>query len=105
MLQVYELPMRTSTDYLVHEDPILRRNVPRPSQIGDVIHEVSVHGDVVAVTFATVDAATGHSHQLLLVNFRTGAEQIVNQTVVEVITKLFATSFILSHFTLAFQSP
>jgi hypothetical protein len=69
----------------VHAVPSLLKNVPRPPEIRGVIHEVSVHGDIVAVTFVTVeDAQNGHSHELLLLNFITGAQQLINSRFTEV---------------------
>jgi hypothetical protein len=76
---------RANSQYFVHAVPLFLRNVPRPPEIRGVIHEVSVHGDVVAATFATVeDAVAGHSDQLFLLNFNTGAQQLVNPKFAEV---------------------
>lgn len=67
-----------------HVGPLLIRSVPRPRDLPGVIHEVSIHGDIVAVSFVVAEDEVNHLHQLLLINHATGAQQLVNPEFVEV---------------------
>lgn len=89
---MYKVPMHASEEHLVHAVPMLLQSIARPAAIDGVIHEVSVHGDVVATTFATLSAATGQSHQIFLINFATGTQEIVSSRSIEV------TPFIIAYF-------
>lgn len=67
-----------------HVAPLLIRSIPRPHDLQGVIHEVSIHGDVVAASFVVVDDAVNHHHQLLLINHTTSAQQLVDPKFVDV---------------------
>lgn len=64
--------------------PLLIKSIPRPRNLPGVIHEVSIHGDIVAASFVVADDAVNHHHQLLLVNYATGDQQLVDPKFVEV---------------------
>lgn len=64
--------------------PLLMRSIPRPHDLRGVIHEVSIHGDIVAASFVVADDAVNHHHQLLLINHATGVQQMVDPKFVEV---------------------
>lgn len=83
MIQVYKLPMLDRLDF-THVPPLLVKNIPRPRDLPGVIHEVSIHGDIVAASFVVADDALNHHHQLLLINYATGAQQLVDPKFVEV---------------------
>jgi len=83
VIQVYRLPMLDRHDF-THVAPSLIRSIPRPRDLPGVIHEVSIHGDIVAASFVIADDAVNHHHQLLLINHATGAQQLVDPKFVEV---------------------
>lgn len=83
LIQVYKLPMIHRHDF-THAAPALTRSIPRPRELPGIIHEVSIHGDVVAASFVVADDAVNHHHQLLLINHTTGAQQLVDPKFVEV---------------------
>jgi hypothetical protein len=66
----------------VPQSPI--KSIPRPRDLPGVIHEVSIHGDIVAASFVVADDALNHHHQLLLINYATGVQQMVDPKFVEV---------------------
>ena len=66
-----------------HVAPLIR-STPRPRDLPGVIHEVSIHGDIVATSFVIADDEVNHHHQLLLINYTTGAQQLVDPKFVEV---------------------
>ena len=67
-----------------HVGPSLIRNVPRPRDLPGVIHEVSIHGDIVAASFVVAEDEVNHLHRLLLINHATGARHLVDPKFVEV---------------------
>ena len=83
VIQIYRLPMLDRLDFK-HVAPLLIRSIPRPRDLPGVIHEVSIHGDVVAASFVVADDEVNHHHQLLLINYATGAQQLVDPQFVEV---------------------
>lgn len=83
LIQVYKLPMLDRHDF-THAAPLLIRSIPRPRDLPGVIHEVSIHRDIVATSFVVADDAVNHHHQLLLINYTTGAQQLVDPKFVEV---------------------
>lgn len=83
MIQVYKLPMLDRLDF-THVPPLLIRSIPRPRNLPGVIDEVSIHGDVVAASFAVADDEVNHHHQLLLINYTTGVQQLVDPRFLEV---------------------
>ena len=83
LIQVYKLPMLDRHDF-THAAPLLTRSIPRPRDLPGVIHEVSIHGDIVAASFVVADDAVNHHHQLLLINHTTGTKQLVDPKFVEV---------------------
>lgn len=64
--------------------PLLIKTIPRPRDLPGVIHEVSIHGDIVAASFVVADDEVNHHHQLLLINYQTGVQQLVARKFVEV---------------------
>lgn len=82
-IQVYKLPMLDRHDF-THVPPLLIKNIPQPHDLLGVIHEVSIHGDVVAASFVVADDEVTHHHQLLLVNYATGVQHLVDPKFVEV---------------------
>ena len=83
VIQVYKLPMVDRHDF-TRVTPSLIRSIPRPHDFPGVIHEVSIHGDIVAASFVVAEDAVNHHHQLLLANHATGAQQLVDPQFVEV---------------------
>ena len=83
VIQVYRLPMLGRLDF-THVAPLLIRSIPRPRDLPGVIHEVSIHEDIVAASFVVADDEVNHHHQLLLINYTTGAQQLVDPQFVEV---------------------
>jgi hypothetical protein len=83
VIQVYKLPMLNRLDF-TRLPPLPIRSIPRPRDLPGVIHEVSIHGDVVAASFVVADDAVNHHHQLLLINHTTGVQQLVDPKFVEV---------------------
>jgi hypothetical protein len=83
VIQVYRLPMLDRLDS-THFAPSLIRSIPRPRDLPGVIHEVSIHGDIVAASFVVADDEVNHHHQLLLINHTTGAQQLVDPQFFEV---------------------
>lgn len=69
---------------ITHVPSLPTRSIPRPHDLPGVIHEVSIHGDIVAASFVVADDAVNHHHQLLLVNHATGVQQLVDPKFVEV---------------------
>ena len=67
-----------------HVGPLLVRSVPRPHDLPGVIHEVSIHGDIVAASFVVAEDEVNHHHQLLLINYATGVQRLVDPEFVEV---------------------
>lgn len=83
LIQVYGLPMLDRLDF-TRVAPLLIRSISRPHDLPGVIHEVSIHGDTVAASFVVADDEVNHHHQLLLINYTTGAQQLVDPQFVEV---------------------
>jgi len=83
LIQVYKLPMLDRHDF-THVAPLLTRTIPQPRDLPGVIHEVSIHGDIVAASFVVAEDEVNHHHQLLLINHITGAQQLVDPEFVEV---------------------
>lgn len=83
VIQVYKLPMLDRHDF-THVGPLLIGNVPRPPDLPGVIHEVSIHGDIVVASFVVAEDAVNHHYQLLLINYTTGVQQLVDPEFVEV---------------------
>ncbi|KAF9777499.1 hypothetical protein BJ322DRAFT_1015641, partial [Thelephora terrestris] len=82
VIQVHKLPMLGRLDFThVPQSPI--KSIPRPRDLPGVIHEVSIHGDIVAASFVVADDALNHHHQLLLINYATGVQQMVDPKFVE----------------------
>ncbi|THH14211.1 hypothetical protein EW146_g6093 [Bondarzewia mesenterica] len=81
VLQIYDIPLidRSESDFVHHSTPQLRRIVQRPLKARGIIHEVSIHEDVVAAMFVDLNADfPGHSYQILLVNARSGVQILLH---------------------------
>ena len=83
VIQVYKLPMLDRLDF-TYVPPLLVKNIPRPRDLSGVIHEVSIHADVVAASFVVADDEVNCHHQLLLINHTTGVQQAVDPKFIEV---------------------
>ena len=64
--------------------PLPIRSIRRPPDLPGVIHEVSIHGNIVAASFVVADDEVNHHHQILLVNHTTGVQQLVDPKFFEV---------------------